>query len=266
VTSQDDTLAPLHELRAQLQRKIDEHDLLLASDDHTSRTKYLDRMVYGFCTAVAAINLAETRNPAWAEAVMRLLCSDLIQSALSIRMMMTEGFLEPARRELRYMLERAVASVYIDQSNGHLSLEDRVGHFQAASRSFEHNVEKIAIYTLDEAMKKDYRGSLNNFYSDMCRYVHPSAAQVMAQLRRSESREGLGFESTKMIEKANQSVFNGLDLVLVAVMQGIATSTVGDLFVHIWDSDERWPFHKSKFVKKTSAHFDYKVERANSRK
>jgi hypothetical protein len=181
--------------------------------------------------------------------------------------------MEPPRRELRYMLERTVACVHVDQDSGRssgqdsarLSLDERLARFQIASRVFQNNVDEINRNILGEK-EIDYRSSLKGYYSEMCRYVHPSTSQVTEQLRREEGGEGFGFESIEILRKTTSAVLRGLDLILAMAMHGIDVGTLGDLFVDVWDHEPRWAFHKTKFTKVISSQFDYKVERSQPRR
>ena len=35
----------------------------------------------------------------------------------------------------------------------------------------------------------------------------------------------------------------------------------GDVYVHSFDEDKTWPFHKTKYCKTLSEHYNYKAER-----
>jgi hypothetical protein len=105
----------------------------------------------------------------------------------------------------------------------------------------------------------DIRGT----YSDLCKYVHRSPQQIRETLLQFERGIFLGFETADQLEVFVRLLARVYDLLLVMHFNALGMALTGDVFVHALDSDEKWPFHKTKFVKLLSGYFDYKSERQN---
>ena len=104
---------------------------------------------------------------------------------------------------------------------------------------------------------------IRSTYAELCRYVHRSPAQIRETLRAFEDGVFLGFETADQLDAFVKLLARVYDLLLVMHFNALGMSLTGDVFVHILDEDEKWPFHKTKFVKLLSTYFDYKSERQN---
>ncbi|MFV8751388.1 hypothetical protein ACNOYE_12660 [Nannocystaceae bacterium ST9] len=242
--------------------RISNHEELLRSPDFTSRSKHIKRSSMAFAVTVSLMDLAATRQPLVYENL--LLCrssSDFAQSAIAISMLIENGMLEPSVREMRYLLERAVACLCIDQACPTASIEDKASQLENASRIFFENAERLSFSAFDPKDSDGCCAELKDYYRKACAFVHPSRSQVESQLRRWIKGETPGFESAKELQRFGELLFRGFDLGLTVIMHGFGLPLVGDVFIDILDGDGRWPFHKGKYVAKLSRSFDYKTER-----
>lgn len=88
---------------------IAKHTAVLNSDDYVAASKFTRRMCLDFVTAVSTTSLYSTRaREIYDKMLLIRAADDAIQSRLAMLSLINDGMLNPAHRELRYLLERTV--------------------------------------------------------------------------------------------------------------------------------------------------------------
>ena len=91
--------------------------------------------------------------------------------------------------------------------------------------------------------------------------VHASQAQVSVDMKRWERGAPPGFEAISHVNTMNDLCVDVFDLGSVLSLHAIGLGLAGDIFTAALDDEPKWVFHKTRFTKSLSAHFDYKSER-----
>jgi hypothetical protein len=176
-----------------------------------------------------------------------------------------DGYLNAPRRgaSFAYLLEAAVKYIFVDQQvDNAASLAERVAFLADRSRvprSSVKPIDDIQIFLV--ADPDEFRRAVKQSFAALSGYVHPSRPSLEERLRRAERGEFAGFEGPGAIEALNKLVSRTLDLVLVLLFQGLGVSLTGDLFIHVFDEEPGWKFHRTTYRAQVSESFDYKAER-----
>jgi hypothetical protein len=237
--------------------------------DRTEDPEFREKMVFfdlvcdSFLQGVTACFLMSTRSRSISENSLSLrLTDDYVQSAVSIRAMAMNGAHDPAKRELRFLLEATVKYLLVDQrlpssdfSNKLQFLKDNV------PRSSVDIVDDLVLSGLSAAEQTSLKSEVKDIYAKLSAFVHPSITQIQEDIERYRRGEHLGFESAKEVERFAENSFRVFDIVLVLLFHGVGLGLAGDIFTAALDRIPDWKFHKGKYMHVLSRHFDYKVER-----
>jgi hypothetical protein len=224
---------------------------------------FFDRVCDSFLQGVTACFLMSTRSRSISENSLSLrLTDDYVQSAVSIRAMAMNGAHDPAKRELRFLLEATVKYLLVDQ---HLPSSDFSNKLQFLKdnvpRSSVDIVDDLVLSGLPAAEQTSLKSEVKDIYAKLSAFVHPSITQIQEDINRYHRGEHLGFESAKEFERFAENSFRVFDVVLVLLFHGVGLGLAGDIFTAALDRIPDWKFHKSKYMHVLSRHFDYKVER-----
>lgn len=224
---------------------------------------FLDRVCESFLRGVTACFLMSTRSRSLSEDSLSLrLTDDYIQSAVSIRAMAMNGAHDPAKRELRFLLEASVKYLLVDQRLPSSSFSDKLQFLKdKVPRSSVDIVDELALSGLPAAEQVLLKSEVKDVYAKLSAFVHPSIAQIQEDVSRYSRGEYLGFESARDVERFAENSFRVFDIVLVLLFHGVGLGLAGDIFTAALDSVSDWKFHKGKYTQVLSRHFDYKVER-----
>jgi hypothetical protein len=189
---------------------------------------------------------------------------DLAQSIMAGWLLVEGGLINPVRRELRYVIESCIKYLYADQQCAGKPLAERVQFLKTVDSSIDVRYElKLGAMHDDDA--KHFVDELYDAYRDCCAYVHVSPSQVDERLKQAERGGALGYETPDELRKLGRLMFRVYDMALTLYFHGYDLSMTGDVFVGVLDDQEKWSFHKGKYVPVVSAYYDYKHER-NMRK
>jgi hypothetical protein len=130
---------------------------------------------------------------------------------------------------------------------------------------FREIVDVLALPGLDEATQVSARIKILDLYGSLSTIVHPSKAQVSVDLNRWAKGTPIGFEKIGQANGINSLCLDVFDLGVVLSLHAIGLGLAGDIYTAALDDMPKWSFHKTRFAKALSAHFDYKAERQNRR-
>lgn len=233
------------------------------SDAYLLQQRRLVAIQQGFSVALAAVWLMATRSTKLVENSLSFaFAHDAFQTMAAVTFLASEGMYAPAKRELRYFLESAAKHAFVDLEEGTKVLADRISFLESnvppSSVDFIKGRRFFGLSPEDEA---DFKASVVSQYKRLSAYVHRSPTQLRQELRRM----GKGAPEPKLIaaelERFNRECFSVYDLAVFLQFQVLGPGLAGDVFVHAFDSVQRWPFHRGKFSRKLSHYYDYKHER-----
>lgn len=254
---------PLNQVIAKRDEHIAGHKELRAKEPFVSQSKRLLRLTDGLAYGLHSIWLMSRRCPSiYNEFLTFRLFDDTIQSVVAIWSLAKEGQLTPAKREMRYLLESCAKHVYVDLKQMSKPLTEKLAFLKtqvpSSSVSF---VDDFRLYQFSDAENKDFMDGIQSMYSSLCKYIHRSPEQIEEALRMLQRGVSPGFETAQDVESFCRKLAQLYDLVLVMHFNALGMGLAGDVFTQALDSSEKWPYHKTKFVKVLSSYFDYKHER-----
>src|ERR1051326_5033436 len=232
---------------------------VLKSQSFQDGLRRLGGLADDFVLGISAARLMSNRLPGRERYLLNQFSGQLVESANAITQNAREGMQNPARRELRYMLEMSV-KLSVRDNEHHTSLDDRIAALQASEERFEDYVAQLAYFPEFEKPEVA-NAAVSSLYKALSVFVHPTAPQLEEMLRREARGEPLGMESIGTLDRFNDLAFQVYDLVLVRVFTPMGVSMAGDIFTGWLDGRAAWRFHKGKFIKRLSKCFDYKHER-----
>lgn len=248
------------------ENKRKEHKLLMESLAYQQEIKFFHKIIDDFIMSLICVSFYSTRYEQLSKnSIMIRELELLLESIVSISLQIKDGALNPAKRELRFMLESAVKYLLVDQKTNELTYEEKIDYFDKnIPNSSIEPIDKISFFGLNKEEADEFRNDVKVLFSKLCQYVHPSKYQIDEYLRRCEKGAFIGFETQKEINDFIKLLFRILDIIIVLMFEALGFSSTGDLFIHVFDEKKDYKFIKGKYVSKYSKVYDYKVERKNN--
>lgn len=247
------------------ENKSKEHKLLMESEAYQQEIKFFHKIIDDFIMTLACISFYSTRCQQLNEnSIMIREIELLIESIVGISQQIKEGTINPAKRELRFMLESSVKYLLVDQKANELTYEEKIHYLDKSipNASIE-PIGEIRFFGLNNKEASEFRNDVRVIFSKLCEFVHPSKYQIDEYLRRCKRGAFIGFETQKEINDFNKLLFRTLDIITVLMFEVLGISFTGDLFIHVFDEKKDYKFVKGKYVSRYSKVFDYKAERKN---
>ena len=246
-----------------IKERSEAHLAYRETNDFKSQFTHINGLTQEFLMTVTITEKYSTRIPKFTEQSMLFNATgDIIESAIAILSLVSEGMFFPVRRELRYMLESTTKFLYVDQQVPAEDLSDKIAYFDSAVPNASIDiVSEIALDAFDEPTQHQFKDEVKDAFVQACRYVHPSKRQYEQRLDREKKGTAHGFEVAKELIEINSLIQRCYDLILVMYLHGIGTGMAGDLFINAFDTMDRYKFYKTKYVKLMSSTYDYKAER-----
>lgn len=262
---------PIRELlekqRREHEERVKEQDTLMASQEYQQEVKYSSRFTWDFLNALRICWFYSSRGGSiYDNSVVIRSTDDLVQSTLAASALLRNGMHTPIKRELRYIIESSVKNLYVDQQMEARkplpSLVERLDFLHDhVDRSSIDVREHLQLAAFDGPTRKQFIDELNDVYRDCCAYVHPSRRQIEERLDLADQGRSSGFETAEELRGIARLMFRIYDMALTLYFHAFGLSMTGDVFINAFDDRPDWKFHKGKYVKLVSAHFDYKAER-----
>lgn len=267
---------PVHELIQRIveqsHERIKAHEKLRASQPYRAVIVQIDRLLADYGTAINAIDLMATRHPPYFETLITLrMKQHFVQSVVASIYLVKDGMLDPARRELRFLLEASVKTLWLDRlhertkvaaKNAPGDVADKVIALDdLGARRFGEIVSDLEFGLLSQDAAKTYRQTATDLFSKLSTYSHVSAKNVKRDLSNFDRGNTFGHETAADIEAFARVAKRVLDLALASHFEAFDQGLVGDILVQVFDDEPRWTFHKTPLVGAINRHFDYKAER-----
>jgi hypothetical protein len=185
---------------------------------------------------------------------------DVTEAAIMTVHAVGEGAMNTARREIRYLLERTVQALYVDERMSPAPFDQRL-EFLRSKRVAATGVQRVKNLGLDmlaEPTRDAFRKRVIDAWSDASAYAHPTLRQIQERLELRESGVTIGFESVDVLAGTVDRIVVAFEIVAVLALHAVPRSLAGDLVEFL---AEDWTFRGSRFVVEIDAAFDYKAER-----
>jgi hypothetical protein len=259
----DPIVAALREHRSTQKRRTDAHADLRASQSYSDQSVRLRRILAAFLGTLQQSALVVTRWERFTEHSFLLRhFDDIGEAAVMATLAIENGALNPARREMRHMLEVTVSAAYVDETVSDADFDGRVAFFKSGRVSVR-NVDQVAElpFRLLGGEKAAFIQATKDAWVHATHYVHPTKKRLDEKLRLRAGGIALGFETPEMVTAVIDDLFRVFGLIIVLTFETIGPMFTGDLMVDGLDNDDTWPFHADRYVAQVDAHFDYKFER-----
>lgn len=256
------------------QRRSDEHAALRASEAYQGAMRQVDRYIFDYGLGINAIEIVATRNPVFFDKRISLrIKPHLVQSMIAASHMIKEGLHDPARREMRFLVEAAVKALWLDQGSPPLrpdqgagpvlppmTAAEKVAALDGLGRErFDQIVESLRFGMLDEPAADQYRQTAKSLYGTLSTTTHVSSRNVERDLANFEKGKHFALETVADVNAIARLLRQVLDLALATHFEAFDHGLVGDLFEPHFEP--RWSFLKTPLVAAVDRNFDYKHER-----
>lgn len=258
------------------QRRSDEHAALRASDAYRGAIRQIDRYILDYGLGINMIEMMATRDPRFFEQLISLrIKPHFIQSMIAVAQMIKEGLHDPARREMRFLIEASVKALWLDQGSPSLrqqgadhsaavpprTVAEKAAALDGLGRErFDEVVDSLRFGMLSEAASNRYRQTAKSLYGTLSTTTHVSSRNVERDLADFEKGKHFAFETIADVNAIAGLLRQVLDLALASHFEAFDHGLVGDLFEPHFDP--AWSFLKMPLVAAVDRHFDYKHERS----
>lgn len=256
----------LEKKEAEQRAKDEAQKELVASPAYQTQLKFIQRMSYDVAMVLnISLTYSQRTDKHFKNSLVIQSTDDLAQSTFAILNLVEEGLINPAKRELRYVIESSVKNLYVDQYAGGLEsfpeLTERLAFLKANVKPSSIDVRnQLILRALSSDNTKQLIDDIYSNYRDCCAYVHVSHEQIEERLKMREKGRSFGFETADELRNIGRLMFRVYDIVLTLYFHGCGLSTTGDIFIHTLDDLTTWKFHKGKYVSLVSTFFNYKYE------
>jgi len=244
---------------------VEEHQKLRESDEYQSKVKRLERLTMGAIKCIKYCSAMSLRSKHISHDTLTFgLIDDTLFTLVGISTLISNGTSSPARREMRYLLESTTKHYLVDVqiTKWTKTLEQKLDILNTdVPRSSFSYIDDITIGAFDEKTNIEFRNDIHQFYSQLCKHVHRSKEQIDLYLESFEKGSSPAFESVDDFDRVLKDFSRVCDIVIVVVMSSLGIGLAGDILVDCFDGNNKWPFHKTKYMKSFSKNFDYKFER-----
>ena len=167
----------------------------------------------------------------------------------------------PARRELRFLLEASIKLLFTDQSMPTSPLDVRLIFFdrKVSSSGCIDELNGLTFTLLPEELSEEFVDCIPRFYGHLSSFVHVSHDQISAHIAENDAGLGIGFDTIETLESVAADIFNTYEISLVSCLHAIGQSLAGDLMIAF--QDVPWVFSASRFIAALDSTYDYKAER-----
>ncbi|MGY6248857.1 hypothetical protein ACXIUS_15030 [Bosea thiooxidans] len=272
---ESDLLATMIEsVVAERQRRSDEHATLRAGDAYKGAIRQIDRYILDYGLGINMIEMMATRNPPFFEQLISLrIKPHFIQSMIAAAQMIKEGLHDPARREMRFLVEASIKALWLDQGSPSLrqdadrstavspkTVAEKAAALDGLGRErFDEVVDSLRFGMLNEAAGNQYRQTAKSLYGTLSTTTHVSSRNVERDFANFEKGKHFAFETIADVNAIARLLRQVLDLALASHFEAFDHGLVGDLFEpHFAPA---WSFLKMPLVAAIDRHFDYKHER-----
>jgi hypothetical protein len=192
---------------------------------------------------------------------------------ISASHMIKEGLHDPARREMRFLVEAAVKALWLDQGSppprgDHgagavlppITVAEKIAVLDGLGRErFDQVVDSLRFGMLDESASHQYRQTAKSLYGILSTNTHVSSRNVERDLANFDKGKHFAFETVADVNAIARLLRQVLDLALASHFEAFDQGLVGDLFEPHFAPN--WSFLKTPLVAAIDRHFDYKYER-----
>jgi hypothetical protein len=274
----DPLLEALRNIGEQREQRVREHEALRATAAYKGALRQIDRYILDYGLGINAIELMATRHPPYFDELISLrIKPHLVQSMIAASHLIKEGLHDPARREMRFLVEASVKALWLDQGSPRLpqsgqadrippprTVAEKVAALDGLGRErFDQVVESLQFAMLDAPAGEQYRQAAKSLYGTLSTTTHVSSRNVQRDLSNFDKGKHFAFETVADVDAIARLLRQVLDLALASHFEAFDHALVGDLLEPPFAPG--WSFLKTPLISAIDRHFDYKHERRTRR-
>lgn len=272
----DETDDPMDRIRAIADRRrqrIDQHDQLREDPQFKAAMGRIDRLIMDYGLGLTVIDLMATRWPEFFEQLITLrVKQQFVESMVAAGQSIKEGLHNPARRELRFLLEASIKTLWLDTGSPAINgvaplaavpgtVDEKVAALDDLGKErLGEVIDSLTFRLMDAAGAETYRQTANSLYGRLSTHVHISSTVIGKDLKGFDKDRDFGFETVGDVNAMADLMRQVLDLALASHFEAFDAGLVGDMFVALFDDMDRWSFRKTPLVSAVSRQFDDKAE------
>lgn len=253
----------MHKLQSDAAEKAKSQEELRASKEYQDQLEFLRKTMHDFSETLTDCAFTASRWEQYYGAFLfQRHLDDILEAANMVQLAVELGSLNSARRELRFILEVAVNTAYVDEERSTDSFEERVKFYRGKSVSKQNvdQVKKISLDFLGNGRQK-FAEHVVEAWVQASNYVHLTKRQVDEKLALRGQGVEKGFETLDMLKNVVDEVHEVCSIVIVLAFNSIGQRATGSLLVDHLDDIDDWAFHASGYVALVDAYYDQKNER-----
>jgi hypothetical protein len=263
----DDIKNMFAKIQAEREAKIKEHKKHLESDEYQSSLWLLEAVTYDFIKGMKSCSMYCSRGAQFRDNSLSLShIDDYFMSAIMILTMLKEGGVNPAKREIRYIIDSSMRYLFVDQQlwRGKLN-EKRVYFDKKIDKSNIKYINEIDLHMVaNHELKKSFCSEYTKNYYKACEYVHASTKQIEERFSLYEQGITIGLERAEQLQEVAELLSEVYSTLLVFTFHASGVSAVGDLMVDTLSPLDNWVYNGNKYITEIDRHFDYKHERKDA--
>ena len=231
--------------------------------DLTEAVKRTQHLVNSYLAGLAFIVKDTARDPVFASNhLLSYLSQDILQSAMAVMTLTTEGVLNVVRRELRFLIEASIKICHVQRSSYASTIEEKLQAFEKVFQSQRISIKNnLDLPLLSEGIREEFCEEVGRLYGATSKYVHLSSDQIVASIALAQAGITSGMGGPSEVEKLNLLAERVLAVSLVLLFHSVPSWVAGNWFVDQNGSTVDWYFVQSKFISDLDSQFDYKHER-----
>ena len=260
----DDIQSMLSKIQSEREAKIIEHKKHLESDEYQSSLRLLEVVTFDFIKGMKSCSMYCSRGIDFRDNSLSLShIDDYFMSAIMILTMLREGGINPAKREMRYLIDSSMRYLFVDQQLWRGKLNEKVLYFdKKIDKSNIKYINDIDLHMIDDqGLKKSFCSEYTQAYYKACEYVHASTRQIEERFALYEQGITIGLERAEQQQEVAELLSEVYSTLLVFTFHASGVSTVGDLMVDTLSPQNEWVYNGNKYIAEIDRHFDYKHER-----
>lgn len=270
----DPLVQMIRSIASERQHRVKDHTTLRESEAYKGAIRQIDRYILDYGLGINAIDLSAMRNPAFFDQFISLrIKPHFVQSMVAASCMIKDGLHDPARREMRFLVEASVKALWLDRGSPTLqrncdpndtlpprTVAEKMAALDGLGRErFGEVVDSLRFGMLEPTAANAYRQSAKSLYRTLSTTTHVSSRNVERDLANFERGKHFAFETVADVNAIARLLRRVLDLALASHFEAFNHGLVGDLFEPHFAPG--WSFLKMPLVAAIDRHFDYKHER-----
>lgn len=187
---------------------------------------------------------------------------DMIETLIVVLGNIQDGAHNPAKRELRFLLELSIKMAFVQQNGYAETIQDKIKQYKDQINSTNIGIRnQITFNYISPENKIKLNEESGRIYGEASIFVHLTVKNMTQRIEKIENGHFIGNESLEELRSTNVFLKNILTYCMVFIIESLPEYVVGDWFGMLYPETENWYYLKSKYIAEVDSYFDYKAER-----